>query len=320
MNYKKLIAQAWESTQYEKGLIMWYGFIPSVLTTTFGFIYIAYQFMAFKKSHLFENADESFMTELFKFIFSFFGEHFSLIIPAFIIGSVFTVFYLLYPTLATASAVQAIARRKNGQSSGPGVGLKYGVRAFLPLFEYHMIIKTFSFFAILIEIAFALRNLPIVLFELLLPVLILVLIIGLALTLFLTFTDFFIIIDKKNIVESMKQSTLLVWMNWRQTLLISILMMIIGVRIVIQALMVFIIPMLIMGATAYMTTVIVPGISIALGIVSGLIVLMIAAYLNGIVDIFSYTVWTYSFLELTSEKEMSPRDQVEEAKVVAVSE
>jgi hypothetical protein len=110
----------------------------------------------------------------------------------------------------------------------------------------------------------------------------------------------------------MKKSTLLVWMNWRQTLLISILMMIIGVRIVIQALMVFIIPMVIMGATAYMTTIIMPGISIILGVVSGVIVLMIASYLNGIVEIFSFTVWTYSFLTLTSEEEVSAREVVQE--------
>lgn len=310
MNYKKLIAEAWESTQSEKGLIWWYGFIPSILTTTFGFFYFAYQFMAFKKSHLFDNAEESFMTQLFKYFFSFFGNHFSLIIPAVLIFGIFTIVYLLYPTLARSAAVQSIARKRNGQSSGPGIGLKYGISSFLPLFEYHLIIKTFSFFAILIEIAFALRNLPLALFEILLPVLILVLIIGLALTLFLTFTDFFIIIDKKNIFDSMKESTRIVFMNWKQTLLISILMLIIGIRIVIQAIMVFIIPMLIMAATAYMTTVIVPGISITLGIISGVLVLLIAAYLNGIVDIFSYTVWTYSFLDLTSQEELSARDNL----------
>ncbi len=311
MNYKNLIAEAWESTQKERGLIIWYGFIPSILTTTFGFFYMAYQFMAFKKSHLFDNADESFMMELSKFFLNFFTNHSSWTIPIIILIIFSVVFYLLYPTLAKASAIQAISRRRNGQSAGPAVGLKYGLISFLPLFEYHLIIKTFSFFAILIEIAFALRNLPIELFELLLPVLILVLFIGLGLTLFLTFTDFYIIIDKKSVVSSMKKSSVLVWMNWRETLLITILMMIIGVRIIIQAIMVFIIPMLIIGATAYMTTVIMPSISIFLGILSGLIALVIAAYLNGIVDIFSYTVWTYSFLDLSSEKEISPREIIE---------
>lgn len=311
MNYKKLIAEAWESTQKEKGLIFWYGFIPSILTTTFGFFYFSYQVMAFKKSHLFDDAEESFLTDVFKYGFSFFENRMSLLIPFIVIVVIFMVFYLLYPTIARVASVQAIARRRNKQSSGPGIGLKYGIVSFLPLFEYHLLIKTFSLFAILIEIAFALRNLPIVIFELLLPVLILVLIIGLALTLFLTFTDFFIIIDKDNIVESMKKSTSLVWMNWRHTLLVTILMLIIGIRIIIQALMVFIIPMVIMAATAYMTTVIVPGVSIVLGIISGIIVLLIAAYLNGIVDIFSYTVWTYSFLDLTAQEEVGARDVVE---------
>jgi hypothetical protein len=310
MNYKTLIAEAWESTQKERGLIFWFGFIPSTLTTSFGFFYLAYQFMAFKKSHLFDDAEESFMMELFRYIYDFISNNFALAIPLLISLVILAVFYLLYPTLAQGSSVQAIARRRNQQSSGAGVGLKYGLSSFLPLFEYHLIIKTFSVFAILIEIAFALRNLPFELFELLLPVLALILIIGLGLTIFLTFTDFYIIIDDEKIFSAMKKSANLVWMNWRHTLLITMLMIIIGIRIVIQAIMVFIIPMVIMAISAYLTTVILPGLSIVLGLISGFIVLMIAAYLNGIVDIFSYTVWTYSFLELTAEKEISARDLV----------
>ena len=45
-----------------------------------------------------------------------------------------------------------------------------------------------------------------------------------------------------------------------------------------------------------------------MGGIVGIIALITASYLNGVVDIFSYTVWTKTFLVLTTEKELSARD------------
>jgi len=52
----------------------------------------------------------------------------------------------------------------------------------------------------------------------------------------------------------------------------------------------------------------VPATGIIIGGIIGAILLVLAAYMNGIVDIFSYTVWTYTFLELTSEEIVSARE------------
>lgn len=310
MNYKKIIEESWSYTQSNKRLIFWLGFFPAFFTTTFGVGYIAYQVMALKKSYLFNDVDESFMHEMFSFLWTFMSEHFSWTVPLVVVLVIFLVIYFLLPTLARASAIQMIARNRNGEKAGVGTGIRYGIFSFLELFEYHLIIKTFSVFSIIIESIFVLRNLGPVLFKLLLPVFICILIIGLALTLLFTYADFFIVIDKKGVFESMKASVRLVIMSWRHTVLVTILMLIIGVRVIIQAILVFLIPVIILLISGYIATVTLPITGIIVGGIVGFVALLVAAYLNGTVDIFSYTVWTYTFLHLTSEKELSARGEV----------
>ncbi len=308
MDYKKIIVDSWRSTQKSKSLIIWFGFLPALFTTTVGIGYMAYQFFAFKKSYLFEDAEDSFFHDVVLFIWDLVKANVSWTLPMILFLVFFAIFYFLVPTIARASAIQAIARRKNGQDAGAGTGLRHGIMSFLPLFEYHLLIKTFAFFSVMFEMSFVLRNLGPVIFKMFLPVFILLLVISFILTLLFTYTDFFIVIDDLGVFKSMKKSVKLVVMNWKHTVLITILMLIIGIRVIIQAVLVLLVPSLIVLITGYITTIALPVTSVIIGGIFGFVALLVAAYLNGIVDIFSYTVWTYTFLELSSEKEVSARD------------
>lgn len=311
MNYRQIIAESWKYTQSNKKLIFWFGFLSCLLTTTVGVGYIAYQFFAFKSSYLFSSEDHSFLSQVVGVIVDFVKLHLSLTIPLGVFVVIFAILYFLYPTLAKAGAIQTIARNKNGQKAGVGTGLRHGMMSFLPLLEYHFLIKTFSFFSILVEMSFVLRNLGPVLFKILLPLFILLIIIGFVLTLLFTYTDFYIVIDNEPIFSAMKKSAKMVIMHWKYTFLISILMLIIGLRIIIQVIMVFLIPALIVLITGYLATVTLPVTGVIVGGIVGFVALLLAAYLSGIVEIFSYTVWTYTFLEVTQEKDLSARESAE---------
>ena len=310
MDYRQLIKDSWDYTQKNKRLIIWFGFLPSILTTSVGIGYIAYQFFAFKKSWIFNETDESFLSDVVSFILEFVRNHVSWTVPLIIFAVIFAIFYFLFPTLAKASAIQKIARNRNGQDATVGTGLKYGITSFLQLFEYHLLIKTFAFFSILFEMSFVLRNLGPVIFKLLLPVFLLFMVISFILTLLFTYTDFFIVVDGMKVFDSMKRSGKLVLMHWKHTFLVTLLMIIISIRVVIQAFMVFLIPLVIVLVTGYIATVAVPSLAVILGGTAGFVALVIASYLNGIVDIFAYSVWTFTFLELTSQKEQSAREVV----------
>ncbi len=308
MNYRQIIGEAWAYTQANKRLIIWFGFLPSILTTTVGVFYIGYQFFALKNSYLFSNEEDDFLYDIVTFIFDFFKEHLQFTVPVIVVLSIFGILYFTFPTIAKASAMQKIARDRNGQDSGLGTGLKWGIRSFLPLFEYHLLIRTFTFFSILVEMSFVLRNLGPLIFKFLFPVFLIIMVIGLVLSVLFTYTDFYIVIDDLGVFESMKKSARLVTLNLKHTFLISILMLIIGVRIIIQAIMVFLIPAMVVVITGYIATVALPITGLIVGGITGFIALILASYLNGIVDVFSYAVWTFTFLTLSSEPEVSARE------------
>lgn len=310
MNYRQIIADSWKYTQENRKLIYWFGFLPSILTTTVGIGYLAYQFFAFKKSYLFDNAETSFLHDVVNYGWNFISSHTSLTIPLIIIAIIVSVLWFLMPTLCMASAVQAIARAKNGQKSGIGVGLKYGIMAFLPLLEFHAFLAVFAPFSILNEGAFALRNLGVDMFKILLIPIILFLLIGLFLKLLFTYSDLYIVIDGEGVLSSMKKSAKLVIFNWQQTFLITLLMIIIGIRIVIQAVLVVLVPGILILLGGYFASLALSFVWIVLLGIVGVAGLLFASYLGGVVDIFSYTVWTYTFLHLTNQEVLSARDEV----------
>lgn len=312
MNYKQVIGEAWEFTQENKRLIIWYGFVPSLLTTVVGIFYMAYQFFAFKRSVLFENSKTSFLTELAHYVYDFILRNFQLTIPLIVFGVIFLILYLLLPTLCQASAVQYIARKRNGQPVGIRTSLKHGLLGFLPLFEYHLILKGFGAFSIVTEAAFVLRNLGPGPFEQLLPIFLFIFIVGITLTLFFTFADFFIIIDGKPIMSSIVESSKLVLMHWEKTFFISLLMLIIGLRIILQIIFVLLIPTLVVVIAGYIAMANLAVLGMYVGGIIGIIALLFAAYLGGIVNIFANTVWTFTFLELSNEQIVSARDVVEQ--------
>ena len=308
MEYKKIISDSWRYTQENKGLIYWFGFFPSLLTMTVGIGYLAYQFFAFKKSFLFDNADTSFMRDVINFGWNFISGHATLTVPLVVTGIIIAVLWILIPTLTKASAIQAIARSKNGQKSGVGVGIKYGLMAFLPLFEFHLLVKTFAPMSMVTEMGFVVRNLGTGIFYALLPVFLLIMVISFILVLLFTFADLYIVIDDEGVLSSMKKSAKLVVLNWQQTFLITVLMILIGLRIIVQAVLVFVVPMAVIFTAGYLATIALETTVLIVAGVVGVLGLVLSAYLGGIVDIFSYTVWTYAFLELTSEGEISARD------------
>lgn len=311
MDYRKVISESWKYTQQNKKLIIWCGFVPSLATTTVSIAYLIYQFFAFKNSYLFNDQDHSVLADVITAVWLFVKSNVSLTAPLVIIGVIAVIFYFLFPTLAQAAAYQTIARNINGQKAGVGTGFRHGIMSFLKLFEYHLLIKTFAFFSIMIEMSFVLRNLGPVIFKFLLPIFLLFIIVSFVLTLLFTYADLYLVIDDKNVFESMKLSGKMVIMNWRHTFLITLLMIMIGLRIIIQAVMVFLIPAIVVVLSGYVATIALPiGLKLVAGVI-GFICLIIAAYLNGIVDIFSYTVWTRTFLEVTGEPETTARDKLE---------
>jgi len=293
-------------------MIFWYGFIPAIVATFVGILYVMYQILAFKSSPLFDDAPRSFLFELATTVLNFVQNNFSISVPLIIVGIVILIVYLLLPVLIDASMIQVIARLRNGQKVSLGEGLRFGVLRFLPLFEFSLLMRTFSFISITAEAAFIIRNLGPNVFQNLVPVFIIVGVVALILHILFTFAEYYIVIDGTGVTSGIVKSCTLVILNVQQTFMLVILMLIIAVRILIQIVLVIIIPAVIITGLAYYASVSLPEYGlIILGVLS-VVFILFASYLAAVVHIFSVAVWTNTFLDFTSEELISAREKIEE--------
>ncbi|MFC1810635.1 hypothetical protein ACFLZH_03990 [Patescibacteria group bacterium] len=312
MKYKERIFEAWHFTQNNKKMVIWYGFIPALLTTFIGILYVTYQILSFKSSPLFDDAPRSFMFSLITSVVDFIKANITISVPLIIIGVVLLLLFLLLPVLLDASMIQVIARRRNGQQTNLGEGVRFGILRFLPLFEFTLLMRTFSFISITAEAAFIIRNLGPNVFQNLLPVFIVVAVVALILHILFTFAEYYIVIDETGVTSGIIKSCTLVILNVQQTFMLVILMLIIAVRIVIQLVLVIIIPAVIITGLAYYASVSLPQYGLVILAIISFITMLFAAYLAAVVHVFSVAVWTHTFLDFTSEELISARVKVEE--------
>lgn len=308
MTYRAIIQEAWHYTQTHKKVIYWYGFLPSIFTTTAGVIYMGYQFFAFRESEFFLNSPKSFLAQVLSFAYDFLSRHADSSILIITIAVILFAIYMLLPTLTQAAAIQVIARHRNGQEATIGDGFKHGIKSYLVLFEYHTAVKFFGVFTILFDAGFVLRH-SLNLFLTLIPIFVVLLILGFIMTLLFTYADLFIIIDDEGVMSSIAKSAKLVLIHWQRTVLITILMGIITLRIFLQIILLLLVPAAILLAAGYIATVTLHIIGVVIGSIIGLAALFFAAYLGAVIEIFAYGVYTYTFLDLTSEKEISAREK-----------
>ncbi|MDP4007604.1 MAG: hypothetical protein Q8P68_00245 [Candidatus Peregrinibacteria bacterium] len=312
MLYKRIIRDAWRFTQEQKRLVKWYALFPAILTTIAGILFIVYQYMAFVTSEaLFAQHSESFLYRIISVYIKLFDTNTKLGITVTVFLIIAVIMHLFIPVFCQGALIQLIARHRNGDPIKVRNGISHGLLNFLPLFEYSLILRSFTLTSILGEGAFILRNFGWGWFEALIVPIIMMICVSMLLTLFFTYSEYFMVIDKKKVFASMKSSTLLVIKHWQHTFLILILMLIIGLRILINVLIVLIIPGVIIGIVAiFVYSAALMKVGVIVGGLAGIFALYIASYFNAILDVWAKAIWVYSFLELTTQKEIDARGNI----------
>lgn len=309
MNYKDRIYEAWQFTQNNKKLIIWYGFLPAFLTTCVGIMYFTYQVLAFKSSPLFDDAEQSFLYTVLTTIMNFIKANFSYSVPMLIAAIILLVIYLFIPIILEAAMIEYIARHRNKQRVTIGTGITLGLGNFLPLFEYTLAMGTFSIISITTEAGFVLRNLGPGAFNTLLPLFIVIFIVAIFVHIFFTFAKYFIVIDDEGVMSSIVKSCSLVIRNIQQTFALVILMLIIGVRIVMQIILLVLIPAIVITGLAYFASISLQEYSLIIVVGLSGIFILFASYLSAVVHVFSVSVWVYTFLDFTEGKFVTTRDK-----------
>ncbi|PIQ79413.1 hypothetical protein COV81_02305 [Candidatus Peregrinibacteria bacterium CG11_big_fil_rev_8_21_14_0_20_41_10] len=308
MNYRQIIKEAWDFSQREKKLVYFYAFLPSLITTITGIIYVVYQSVALKR---YFDHGHSVIADLIQLGWNILSEHPEITIYAIVGGVIIAVLYLFYPAFNEGALIQLIARKYNGHKTSMLSGVTYGMKSFFPVLEFHGLLSFFSFSALLAYATLILRTLGYDVFKIVGIIFIMAALLNFVLSFLFTYAQYFIVIDGENVFAAMGKSTDLVIDHWQSTVLMFLILLLIGLRILLNALLILVIPGLIVVTAGFFASLALNSVGLIIGGVLGLLGLYIAGYLGGVLSVFSHAVWILTFLKLTEEGEVTARTVAE---------
>lgn len=300
MKSRDIVRKAWQVTQVHLKKLIWYGVIPAFFSTVVSSGYLAYQYNAFRTSELFSDEPHS-LKPFIQTVWSLISGHPWATVSFVIFAILFLLAYILIPPIFKGTLIEAVMRIRDYKPIGGSVEI--GLRRFFPLFEFGIITGTFSVLTLFTEGSFILRWWGVNVFFAALPILLFVAMVGLIASLLFTYAEYFIVLENKRLIESIKESVILVIANFRKTILVFILMALIAVRVILNVVLVLLIPMGLVALGSYFVSSFTSVIVLTVAGVLGLGMLMLSSYLLGLFHIFSTAVWVFTFAVLSHREE-----------------
>lgn len=299
MHYRKIIGDAWAFTQSSKRLVMWFAFIPAVASTIYGLLTFIYYYFTLTN----KGSNIGLAIEVIEKIKEILSGHGFLIPWIILVLAIFAVFKLFYPTFATGAIVQYASHKRQNKDIGLARSLSYGLKSFLPLFEYHLLMNTFGLTTYITTLFFFYRTLPGSALAILLPIFGICGFIFIVFSLLVTYSEMYIVLEKEGVFTAIRKSAGLVVDNWQYTFLVLVLLLLISLRMIFNLIIVIILPALIITGVGFFASLQLHIGGYILAAIVSLVGLYLAGILGGNLHVFTNAVWTFTFLELTAEGE-----------------
>lgn len=300
MNVRDIVRKAWQVTQVHLKKLIWYGAVPAFFSTLISSVYLTYQYNAFKHSAVFGGHQEMNLVNDIKIVWELISSYPKLTVIIVIFGVIAFLGYTLIPPIFRGTLIQALMRIKNYEPITGSVEI--GVRRFFPMFEFALITGSFSIITILTESSFILRWWGVNMFFMILPILLFIGIVGLIASFLFMYAEYFIILEDKRIIESIKESVILVISNLRKTILIFILLLLISARVILNILLILFIPMGVVILTSWLATTFLHAIGFIIVGLFALSIIVVTSYLMGLFNVFSTAVWVFTYAVLTDRQ------------------
>ncbi|MBN2306607.1 hypothetical protein JXD20_01355 [Candidatus Peregrinibacteria bacterium] len=311
MDVRDIVRKAWQITQVHLKKLIWYGFTPAFFGVIVSSVYLAYQYNAFKHSVLFESGLDTDVIGTAKTVWSLASLHPAVSITLIAIGIIVLLGYVLTPPVFRGTLIHALMQIRRYESIEGSV--EVGVRHFFPMFEFALLTGAFSITTLFTESSFILRWWGENIFFIALPILLFIAMAGLIISFLFTYAEYYIILWDHTLIKSIMESSILVISNLKKTILVFVLMLLIGVRVILNVLLILLIPMLVVVLSSYFATIFLSTLGIIFIGLAGFAVLIVSSYLMGLFHIFATGVWVLTFAALT-ERDEKPKEVPSEAK------
>jgi len=299
MNVRDVVRKAWQITQVHLKKLIWYGSVPAFFSTVVSSVYLTYQYYAFKSSALFTGERTVNILDEINMAWGIISAYPKATIVLIVLAVLFFAGYTLTPPAFRGALIHALMKIKNYEPITRS--FEIGVRRFFPMFEFGVIVGSFSIITIFTESSFILRWWGVNIFFIVLPVLLFVMAVGLIASFLFTYSEYFIVLEDMKIIKAIKESVILVISNLRKTFLIFLLMLLIGVRIILNVILILFVPMGVVFLGAYFSAIFSHAIGLVIIGIIALGILLVASYLMGLFNVFSTAVWVFTYAALTEK-------------------
>jgi hypothetical protein len=306
MNYREIIAAAWHFAQEEKRPMYYFAFLPALITALAGIFFVVYQGVSLKR--YFEH-ESGVLLDLLKFVISLISENPEYTLIGIVTLAIGAFMYLFYPSFSEAALIEVISRKLNGQTIKMRQGVQFGFKNFFAVLEFNGLLSAVSITALIGYGTIILRTLGPEFLKIASVFLIVIGIISIVADFLFTYAKYYIVIDDLGVFAALGKSTKLVINNFESVALIFLMLFLIGLRIIVNIVLILIIPGLIVLIAGFFASIALNITGYVISAVIGLIGIYLSGYLGGVVSVFAHAVWTLTFLKLTSEDNLSARDQ-----------
>lgn len=297
MTPREIVAEAWAIAKREKKLWQW-GFMASFFAILLSVKFLSFQTYIFYE--FFFGANKAGMFDMELWLIHNTPQWFW--VSTFITFVVLLIIEFFMPHFTEGAIIGlTVKAHRNEPMEG---GLVLGLYNFFPIFAIHEFFFLSSWNLVISGISLTLRYMPQSLHGIIIPAIIFLFIFSSFFSFLTSFAAEGCVIKKMGPVESAMRSYKLIVSHLSHVLFLLILLLVITVRIIINTVVVFLIPAAVVGIALALTYVFSPFVSYLIGAGIGIILIGVASYSLAYLHIFRRAVWTLTFLELDSRKDL----------------
>lgn len=297
MTPREIIAEAWAITLRVKPMRRW-GYFSSFLETLFTLKLIGYQ-AYFGYAHFVAGEKVGFFDDFIWLYGKVPGWAFYTIV---IVFCVLLVIEWFVPHLAKGAIIGLSAKAHMKQKTNGGLVL--ALYNFFPIFAIHEFLILGGWAMVITICSVILRYIPGEVKWLMVGLVVLFWVLSNILKFFFSFAEPIIVVEKAGIFASMGQSFKLIVSYLGQVMFLLLLLLVISLRIFLNALIVLVVPGLIFGAALLLGTFLSPAVTWIIASTLGMALVLIASYFFGYLHVFQEAVWTITYLELRKHKDL----------------
>ena len=292
----KIIVPAWDMIKDDSNAKKFY-FIPWIFSVIFLTAILVYQTIYTYVKIIWNNQDVVLKTIL-RFLET------DLWIKALIAGIIFLILYFLLTPIFEAGLVKYIDVKYKWWEISKSEAFWQGLYRFLQVFEYNNIFSEFKILSILNWYLFVIRFVWVEYIRITNYVFLVIFLFWLFLNIVFAYSKFFLVLENKNVFQSVWESMKLAFLNPKNTVKLFFLIFILNLRVILNFVVFLLFPILIVSAITYISMQFLLYITLIWVSIVFVIAVLIIWYLTAVLDVFKVSLWyhAYVYWKKNSEK------------------